>query len=93
MILEDGLDRLLPSFNWRLSHVSLSVCLLIMLQKAEFDFDIRSMDWEEYLMNFIYGMKRFILREVDMPHPFNDRNLPLYLSREFGGDLWCVLRV
>jgi len=54
--------------------------------QRDFNFDMKQIDWEEYLLSFLYGMKVFILRETNVPYPLLDRSLPLSLRRDVGGD-------
>jgi thioester reductase-like protein/1-acyl-sn-glycerol-3-phosphate acyltransferase len=55
--------------------------------QRDFNFDMKQIDWEEYLLSFLYGMKVFILKEHDVAYPLLDRSLPLALRRDLAGDM------
>eukprot|EP01094_Clydonella_sp_ATCC50884_P002152 TRINITY_DN11657_c0_g1_i1.p1 TRINITY_DN11657_c0_g1~~TRINITY_DN11657_c0_g1_i1.p1 ORF type:complete len:1182 (-),score=509.15 TRINITY_DN11657_c0_g1_i1:235-3780(-) len=56
-------------------------------EQIEFNFDMRQIDWEEYLLTFVYGMKTHILKEQTV-YPLLDRSMPIALRRDFMGDFW-----
>ena len=36
-------------------------------EKNEFNFDVKSIDWTECELNFLFGIRRFFLKEDTLP--------------------------
>ncbi len=43
--------------------------------KVVFNFDVRQIDWESYLENYVFGVRNYILKEDISTLPLARRNL------------------
>ena len=63
-----GLKELFDHFinnSWEFETAQIDRLLEVMSpeEKLEFDFDIRNIDWNSAYYDFIYGMRKFYLKE------------------------------
>lgn len=59
--------------------------------KQEFNFDVRQMDWDRYLFDYLMGMKTYLLQEKLEDLPKARSNLNWYVKNDFKSFVYFLL--